>query len=314
MENDEAPYLDLDESTKQPQLEYQTISKNNISNSDDGTYLQPMILNSPLDDHGEYQYVRDPQTIMVNESKLSTGSEFQLSAHRPPSINSEPLQVDLDPSIEQPKTDEHHDCNITNTDDGTYLEPLTPNSPPKDRDKYQYIIKTEINQRKQQKTENGDYNINDDDGTYLEPKISNDPKDDRDKYQTIRKPEMNSADESKPPKRTVLQSSATIQQKTEDDVCDINNTDDGTYLEPNILNSLPDDNDEYQYISDPETTLADEKPYMDLDASSRHPNSVYQELTKPEHLKQRDTYLALNPKSRSTETEYQSIDPREQDS
>ena len=52
---------------------------------------------------------------------------------------------------------------------------------------------------------------------------------------------------------------------------------------------------------------------MDLDASSQQPASVYQEVTNPENLKLSDTYLALDPKSRSAETEYEAINPCGQD-
>ena len=52
---------------------------------------------------------------------------------------------------------------------------------------------------------------------------------------------------------------------------------------------------------------------MELDVSSQQPASVYQEVTIPENLKRSDTYLALDPKSRSAEIEYQAINPRGQD-
>ena len=75
----------------------------------------------------------------------------------------------------------------------------------------------------------------------------------------------------------------------------------GTYLEP-MISHLP--SDEYECVHNPNA------PYMELDVSSQQPASVYQEVTNPENLKHSDTYLALDPKSRSAETEYQAIDPR----
>ena len=84
-------------------------------------------------------------------------------------------------------------------------------------------------------------------------------------------------------------------------ISDANLDDDGTYLEPMI--SRP-PSDEYDCVHNPNAQ------YMDLDTSSQQPASVYQDVTNPEDLKHSDTYLVLDPKSRSAETEYQALDPR----
>ena len=94
---------------------------------------------------------------------------------------------------------------------------------------------------------------------------------------------------------------------------DITNADYGTYLEPIVPRPPSDNHGEYEYVHDPDAVLIDEKPYMDLDASSQQPTSVYQEVTNPENLEQLDAYLALDPNSRSAESEYQAIDPLGQD-
>ena len=96
---------------------------------------------------------------------------------------------------------------------------------------------------------------------------------------------------------------------------DNSNTNDGASLLPMMIPHPPSENsDEYEYVHDPDAVLTDEEPYMDLDASSRQPESVYQEVTNPDKLKDSDTYLTLDPNSRSAETEYQALDTRGQDS
>ena len=60
VDNNEAPYLELDESAMQPQPAHRTTSSRDISNTDDGAYLQPMIPHPPSENPDEYEYVHDP--------------------------------------------------------------------------------------------------------------------------------------------------------------------------------------------------------------------------------------------------------------
>ena len=171
---------------------------------------------------------------------------------------------------------------------------------------------------------------NNDDGTYLQPMIPNAPPDDPVEYQYIRDSDINSADKPIPLTDTKLQppkqiSSAHSKSPNLDldpdpsteqpdtayyDDC-INTSDNGAYLE--VLPNFPPDHEEYEYVRNQENggTSVDEKLYMDLDGSSRQPDSVYQEVTNPENLKQQDLYLALDLKSSITDSEYQALGPQD---
>ena len=157
-------------------------------------------------------------------------------------------------------------------------------------------------QAEHQTTSMTDKNISDD-GTYLQTITPHPPSNNHSNVDNNETPYLE-LDES------AMQPQAGHQTTSKAD----NNIKDGTNLQPTIPHSLSDGHGEYEYVHYPDASLTDEKPYMDLDASSRQPTSVYQEMTNPKNLKLSDTYLALDPNSRHIETEYQAIDTRGQDS
>ena len=157
-------------------------------------------------------------------------------------------------------------------------------------------------QPEHQATSNNDI-TNTGDGTYLQPMIPHPPSDNHGNADNGETPYLE-LDES------AMQSQADYQTISNND---ITNTDDGTYLEPIVPRPPSDNHGGYEYVHDPDAVLIDEKPYLDLDASAQQPTSVYQEVTNPENLDQLDAYLALDPNSRSAESEYQAIDPQGQD-
>ena len=167
---------------------------------------------------------------------------------------------------------------------------------------------------------------NNDDGTFMQPMVSNNPPGEPDEYQYVNDPEINSTDEPKPPTGTVVTPSAqtysaiceslhldpdssTEQPEMEYDDC-INTSDNRTYLGV-LPNFSPNDHEKYEHVRNSETISINEKPYMDLDPSSRQPDSEFQEVTNPENLKQPDMYLALDLKSSITDSEYQALGPRD---
>ena len=146
---------------------------------------------------------------------------------------------------------------------------------------------------------------NNDDGTYLQPMISNaPPRDDHhehdEEYQYIRDPAINPADKPSPLTGAILQSSAqTSSANSESPYRGADPSTDQPEMEyDDCINTM-----------DSEVS-ADERKYMDLDLSSRQPDSVYQEVNNPDNLKQPDMYHALDLKSRSTDSEYQALGPQ----
>ena len=89
----------------------------------------------------------------------------------------------------------------------------------------------------------------------------------------------------------------------------MSNNDDGAYLQPMIPNAPPDNQEEYEYVRNSETETS-EKPYMNLDASSRQPDLVYQEVTNPENLKEPDMYPDKDLKSSIADSKCRALGPQ----
>ena len=155
-----------------------------------------------------------------------------------------------------------------------------------------------------QTTSNNDI-TNTDDGAYLQAMIPHPPSDNHGNVDNGEAPYLE-LDES------AMQPQADYKTTSNNDITN-RPTEVGTYLEPIVLHPLSDNHGEYEYVHDPDAVLTDENSYMDLDASAQQPTSVYLEVTNPENLEQLDAYLALDPNSRSAESEYQAIDPLGQD-
>ena len=112
LEKDDGPYLDLDASTRQPQTEYQTISNYEFINSDNGTYPEGVISNSPLDENHEYQYIRDQNTVLKDEKPymvLDASSRQPNSVYQkvtnPKSLKQSDTYLALDPESRSKETE-----------------------------------------------------------------------------------------------------------------------------------------------------------------------------------------------------------------
>ena len=73
------------------------------------------------------------------------------------------------------------------------------------------------------------------------------------------------------------------------------------------MNSSPASNIDYQNISQTDIPSANDKAYLNVDISSRQPESTYQGLTIPEELMNSEMHTELDPTSKSAETEYPDV-------
>ena len=81
-------------------------------------------------------------------------------------------------------------------------------------------------------------------------------------------------------------------------------------MQPMIPNAPTDEQEQYEYVRNPETEQP-ENAYLDLEASSPQPDSLYQEVTNPDNLKKSDMNHPQNLKSSITESECQAPGPQD---